>query len=86
MDNLPRRIWLGCIIPKRLARRAVTRNMLRRQGRALFELHAPSLRAGLWLLRLVAPFSPADFVSARSVVLSAAVRGELDGLLVRAAG
>lgn len=86
MDNTPGRIWLGCIIPKRYARRAVTRNLLRRQARALFEVHAPGLRAGLWLLRLAAPFPVAVFVSARSQALSTMVRSELDGLLSRAAG
>jgi ribonuclease P protein component len=86
VDNIPGRIWLGCIIPKRHARRAVTRNLLRRQARALFEMHAPGLRAGLWLLRLAAPFPAAVFVSARSRALSTEVRSELDGLLSRAAG
>lgn len=86
MDNIPDRLWLGCVIPKRHARRAVTRNLLRRQARALFELHAPGLRAGLWLLRLAAPFPAAVFGSARSEALSTAVRCELDGLLTRAAG
>jgi ribonuclease P protein component len=76
-------LWLGCVVPKRYARRAVTRNLLKRQARGAFERHAASLPAGVWLLRLRAPFSPTEFVSARSAALAAAARGELDGLLCR---
>ena len=45
--------WLGSVIPKRHARRAVTRNLLKRQVRAALARHAPALPAGLWLVRLV---------------------------------
>jgi ribonuclease P protein component len=73
----------GLVVPKRLARRAVTRNLLRRQMRAALERHARVLPAGRVVVRLRAPFSPADFVSAASKALRAAVRCELDALLVR---
>jgi ribonuclease P protein component len=79
------RLWFGCVVPKRHARRAVTRNLLRRQIRAAFERHAISLAAGLWLVRLRSPFSSVDFVSAKSTALARAARAELDGLLARAA-
>ncbi|MDP1900151.1 MAG: ribonuclease P protein component [Rubrivivax sp.] len=72
--------WFGCVVPKRYARRAVTRNLFKRQARSAFERHACGLPAGLWLVRLRAPFTPATFVSARSAALAAAARGELDGL------
>ncbi len=72
---------MGCVVPKRHARRAVTRNLLKRQVRGAFERHAAALPAGLWLIRLRQPFAVAEFPSARSVALASAVRSELDGLL-----
>ena len=78
------RRWLGCIVPKRHAKRAVTRNLLKRQVRAAMERHAAGLAAGLWLVRLRVPFAPAAFPSAASSALRAAARAELDGLLQRA--
>ena len=68
-------------MPKRHARRAVTRNLLKRQLRSAFERHAAGLPAGLWLVRLRQPFAVADFPSAASAALARAVRSELDGLL-----
>ena len=78
-------VWVGCVVPKRHAKRAVTRNLLKRQIRASFGRHAAGLPGGLWLVRLRAGFAVADFVSARSVALAQAARAELDGLLGRAA-
>ncbi len=75
---------MGCVVPKRHARRAVTRTLLKRQVRSAFERHAASLPGGLWLVRLRHPFAPAEFISARSVALAAAARSELDGLLLQA--
>ena len=73
-------------MPKRHARRAVTRSLLKRQLRSAFERHAAGLPAGLWLLRLRQPFAVADFPSAASAALASAVRSELDGLLAPRAG
>ncbi len=78
--------WAGCVIPKRHARRAVTRNLLKRQIRAAFDRHASRLPAGLWVVRLKAPFAPGQFPSAASAALRAAARAELDTLLARAGG
>lgn len=75
---------MGCVVPKRLARRAVTRTLLKRQIRASFARHVSALPTGLWLVRLRSAFAKADFVSARSVALSRAARAELDGLLDKA--
>lgn len=83
VDELPG-CWLGSVIPKRHARRAVTRNLLKRQVRAALARHAPTLPAGLWLVRLRSPFAPTLFPSAASGALRAAVRGELDTLFTRA--
>ena len=76
--------WLGAVVPKRHARRAVTRSLLKRQIRAAVERHAPRLPAGLWVVRLRAPFDRAAFPSAASAALRAAARDELDVVLARA--
>ena len=73
--------WLGCVVPKRHARRAVTRSMLKRQMRAAVERHAQALAPGLWLLRLRSGFAVKQFPSADSAALRAAARAELDTLL-----
>ena len=75
--------WLGCIVPKRHARRAVTRNLLKRQMRAAAERHADTLAPGLWLLRLRSGFVTSQFPSASSQALREAARQELDALLQR---
>jgi len=76
--------WLGAVVPKRHARRAVTRSLLKRQIRAAVERHAPRLPAGLWVVRLRAPFDRTAFPSAASTALRAAARDELDIVLARA--
>lgn len=83
VDNVADALWLGCVVPKRHARRAVTRNLLKRQIRASFERHESHLPRGLWLVRLRAGFAATEFISARSIALAQAARAELDGLLSR---
>lgn len=85
VDNLIADHWLGQVIPKRHARRSVTRNMLRRQVRAAMERHVPRLRPGLWLVRLRQPFARTAFLSADSIPLRRAVSAELDRLFDRVA-
>lgn len=77
--------WLGAVIPKRHARRSVTRNLLRRQIRAVMTDQLGTLPAGLWLVRLRSPFAKVDFVSAASPLLRQAARAELQQLFTRAA-
>ena len=84
VDSFASTLWIGCVVPKRHARRAVTRNLLKRQIRASFERHASGLPGGLWLVRLRASFAVTEFISARSTALAQAARAELDGLLSRA--
>ena len=76
--------WLGTVVPKRHARRAVTRNLLKRQMRAVVQHEAAKLPPGLWVLRLKAPFDKQQFPSAASAPLRALARGELALLLQRA--
>jgi ribonuclease P protein component len=82
----PQGVWMGCVVPKRHARRAVTRTLIKRQVRAALQRQqsAPAgLAPGLWLVRLTAGFPVAQFVSARSARLALATREELDTLLQR---
>jgi len=69
--------WLGFVIPKRHARRAVTRNLLKRQMRLQAEGCRHRLPSGQWLIRLRAPFDKPQFVSAASARLREAARSEL---------
>ena len=77
-------LWFGFVVPKRHARRAVTRTLLKRQVRSAFQRLGPDLPAGLWLVRLRAPFAKQDFISARSERLACAARTEIEALLARA--
>lgn len=77
--------WLGLVVPKRHARRSVTRSLLKRQMRAVMARHAQDLPPGLWVLRLKAPFDRLQFVSAASAPLRQAAHDELELLLQRAA-
>ena len=76
-------IWLGAVVPKRHARRAVTRSLLKRQIRAAVG-RQPQLPGGLWVVRLRSPFDRDRFVSAASEALREAARIELDALLADA--
>ena len=77
-------VWLGMVVPKRHAKRAVTRTLLKRQIKAVMELQQPA-PPGLWVVRLRAPFDRAVYVSAASKALSAAAREELTRVLSSAA-
>jgi ribonuclease P protein component len=78
-------LWLGLVVPKRHARRSVTRSLVKRQLRAAFERHAAALDPGQWLLRLRAPLATSVYRSASSERLAADLREELDALLQRCA-
>jgi ribonuclease P protein component len=81
-------IWLGLVVPKRHAKRSVTRQLLKRQMRAAVveQQNLPHhLSHGLWVLRLRNAFEVAQFPSAASKTLAQAARSELKELLQRAA-
>ena len=82
---VPEAVWLGAVVPKRHAKRSVTRTLLKRQIRAAVTGRSDGLAAGLWVVRLRAPFDRAHFVSAASDALRRAARDELDQLLASAA-
>lgn len=76
--------WLGAMVPKRWARRAVTRNTIKRQIYAVasgFEARMPS---GAHVVRLRMGFDRKQFVSATSEALKQAVRAELEQLFAAA--
>jgi ribonuclease P protein component len=83
VDNKPI-CWCGSIVPKRHARSAVTRNLLRRQIRAAMQRHEDDLEPGLWLVRLRQPFSAKAYRSAASRAMRTAAASELDQLLIQA--
>ena len=74
-------VHLGLIVPKRHAKRAVTRNLVRREARAQMTRCADRLPPGDWLLRLRAPFDRQTFSSAASAALLDVVRGEMSRLI-----
>ncbi len=77
--------WLGLVVPKKHARRSVTRNLIKREMRAVMASAGAALPAGLWVLRLKAPFDRQVYTSPASVPLLQAARDELQLLLQRAA-
>ena len=88
VDDLPaplQGLWLGAVVPKRHAQRSVTRVLIKRQIRRSLLAHEAGLAAGLWVVRLRAPFDPAVFTSAASAALREAAAAELAAALGRAA-
>jgi ribonuclease P protein component len=83
------KIWLGVVVPKRYAKRAVTRNLVKRQVREAVICRSSlsgvqGLKKGLWVLRLKAPFNLEVYPCASSVALRRCVAEELDVLLNKA--
>ncbi len=75
---------LGAMVPKRWAKRAVTRNAIKRQIYAVSAQFAPRLRPRGHVVRLRAGFDRKAFISASSELLKSAVRAELVELFTRA--
>ena len=76
--------WLGLVVPKRHAKRAVTRTLVKRQIRHVAAACARQLEPGLWVVRQRSPFDPKQFPSAASDALKEAARAELRALFERA--
>lgn len=76
--------WLGLVVPKRHAKRAVTRNLIKRQARAAMARHLATLPSGLWVVRLRAPFDRQQFASPASEALREAAHAEMEQLFDRA--
>ena len=76
-------VWMGAMVPKRWARRAVTRNTIKRQIYAVSARFADRLPQAAHVVRLRATFDRKQFISASSDVLKLAVRQELEQLFER---
>ncbi len=72
---------VGAMVPKRWARRAVTRNAIKRQIYTVSTDFLHHFPASAFLVRLRREFSRQEFASASSVRLKEAVRAELLTLL-----
>ena len=72
------------MVPKRWARRAVTRNAIKRQIYNVSSLFEQRLPQAAHVVRLRAGFDRKQFVSASSDALKMAVRSELMELFTRA--
>jgi len=77
-------VWLGAMVPKRWARRAVTRNAIKRQIYNVSEHFGDRLPLAAHVVRLRTAFDRKQFISATSEPLKLAVREELLQLFERA--
>lgn len=76
--------WMGAMAPKRWAKRAVTRNAIKRQIFAVSSEFEPLMSPAAYVVRLRCGFDRAHFTSATSPALKKAVRQELLQLFTRA--
>jgi ribonuclease P protein component len=76
-----RDLWIGAMVPKRWAKRAVTRNAIKRQIYTVSADFSPPDRHAAYVVRLRRDFSRKTFVSASSDALKQAVRLELIALM-----
>jgi len=84
---------LGLVLPKKQARRSVTRSLIRHQARESVRRHGaqagmrrhPTRKVDAWVVRLTRGFERSEFPSAASDALRVAVRAELDELWARVA-
>ncbi len=70
-------VWLGAMVPKRWARRAVTRNAIKRQIYTVGATFEARLPQAAHVVRLRSTFDRKQFISATSDQLKQAVRDEL---------
>jgi ribonuclease P protein component len=75
--------WIGAMTPKRWAKRAVTRNAIKRQIYTVCAKLDSVSSPAVYLVRLRREFSRTEFASASSAPLISAVRAELSALLQR---
>ena len=76
-------LMLGALTPKRWAKKAVTRNLIRRQIHAVSREFVDHLQPTAYVIRLRATFNPQTFISASSDALKKSVREELKQLFAR---
>jgi ribonuclease P protein component len=77
-------IWLGAMVPKRWAKRAVTRNLIKRQIYTVATSYETRLPKAAHVVRLRAGFDRKQFTSASSDQLKTAVKSEIELLFSKA--
>ena len=77
-------VWMGAMAPKRWAKRAVTRNAIKRQIYNISSEFESKITAAAYVVRLRSGFDKTQFISATSDALKAAVHQELQQLFTRA--
>ncbi len=82
---VPADVWLGAMVPKRWARRAVTRNAIKRQIYAVSQARQANFPHAAHVVRLRLGFDRTQFVSASSELLKKTVCAELHALFSQAA-
>jgi ribonuclease P protein component len=82
----PQAASLGAMVPKRWARKAVTRNLVKRQIYAVAQEHLPDQPPHAYVVRLRQAFAAQKFRSAASGALKQEVRSQLLTLLNRPLG
>jgi ribonuclease P protein component len=79
-------VWLGAMVPKRWAKRAVTRNLIKRQIYNVANRYEALLPVTAHVIRLRAGFDRQEFISAASDQLKKTVKTEIELLLNKAIG
>ena len=72
--------WLGTMVPKRWAKRAVTRNAIKRQTYTVAVDFSSRFPKAAFVVRLRREFARSTFTSASSSLLKLAIRDELQSL------
>ena len=78
--------WLGAMVPKRWARRAATRNLIKRQIYSVSANFLQQYPQAAFVVRLRCEFARKEFFSASSEPLKNAVRVELQSLMFAGLG
>ena len=73
--------WIGAMVPKRWAKRAVTRNAIKRQIYTVIAEFSRMYLQAAFVVRLRSSFARTEFASAVSDQLKQAVRTELQTLM-----
>ena len=74
-------MWIGAMVPKRWAKRAVTRNAIKRQIYTVSADFSHQYPQAAFVVRLRSSFPKTEFVSAVSDQLKEAVRAEVQTLM-----
>lgn len=74
-------VWIGAVVPKRWAKRAVTRNAIKRQIYAVSAEFSHAYPQAAFVVRLRSTFSKTEFISAVSEKLKQMVRAEIQVLM-----